>query len=527
MAGGELTVDSQSLDLTPNIEKGLSAITVLAFISFLSSLTIFVYLAYKLIWYLYIRKQAGEAGHDHEHQPKSFQRRVDFALGIDGIFGDNDDGDQKPIDRPRRSSAAGPMPKPPRQPPNQFLILIFNLLLADMHQGVAFFLNAQWLRHEMVHVGTATCFVQGLFVSTGDLSSSCFITMIAIHTYLSVVRRYMMPHRVLYLAIAGIWVFVYAISTIPIAATRNGADEGGFFVRAGAWVSSPPPPFFYNPREKIPLTGQCWVNIAYTDLRLFTHYIFIFIALATTSALYTAIFVSLRRQTRASAASSSSRSGSATSATMSQFQLSHNPAFLIYPVIYILCTLPLALGRIASMAQKNVPLEYMCFAGAMIASNGMFDCMLFGTTRNVIVFASKHEVDRSNTGLETFNFMQTPRTRRYGNMVWVQGGGNRSTVRAAAKESEDRTTGGWWSWQRLGGGGVDKPERALRGHRRAGSRSVSQESLRGPTAIQMDTVTTVVVELERDKDGDARYPDPAASASASVNSADKEYPRAL
>lgn len=251
------------------------------------------------------------------------------------------------------------------------------------------------------------------------------------------------------------------------------------------------------------------MNIEYPILRLVTHYLFIFIAIAITAGLYTAIFIHLRAEAR----------GSSTRSTSSQLDLSHNPAFLIYPVIYVVCTLPLALGRIASMAGADPPLGYMCFAGALISTNGMFDCMLFGTTRNVIVFASKHDVDYADTGLTTFNFMQTPSSRRYGNMVWVQGGGPR------IKPAEDKTTGGWWSWQKLGGGG-ESSERT-RGHRRTGSRSVSQESLRGPAAIQMDTVTTVVVEMDSHKDHDSRYPNPAASDSPSVTSTDKAYPRAI
>lgn len=287
------------------------------------------------------------------------------------------------------------------------------------------------------------------------------------------------------------------------------------------------------------------MNIEYSNLRLLTHYLFIFIALALTSALYIAIFIHLRRETSKTihpnpkgngsssmgggSSISNHGSSSVTNANVTTFNLSHNPAFLIYPVIYVLCTLPLALGRIGSMAGADIPMGYMCFAGAMIASNGMFDCMLFGTTRNVIVFASKHEVDRRDTGLNTFNFMQTPSTRRYGNMVWVQGAGGNGAARRASKANEDKTAGGWWSWQRLGGGNKsddDDTRRPSRTMRRPRQRGISQESLRGPGAIQMDTVTSVVVEVEQDKykmDSDLRYPEPTSS----VTSADKEDPRTL
>jgi hypothetical protein len=241
------------------------------------------------------------------------------------------------------------------------------------------------------------------------------------------------------------------------------------------------------------------MNTKYEVLRLVTHYLFIFIAIGITSILYLLIFLSLRRRARQIDPKATD------DRTETELQLTRNPAFLIYPVIYVLCTLPLALGRIATMAGAEVPLGYFCFAGAMIASNGTFDCLLFGTTRNVIIFASKYEIGRSDVGLTTFRFMQNGQGRRFGNFIFIQGGRQRA---------QDQVAGGWWSWQRLAG-------RSDETHRKA-TRSVSQESLRGP-AIQMDTVTTVVVETDHDKERDARYPNPEASATPSLSSGGEKY----
>lgn len=520
----------QSLGLDRQLQQGLTGITVLAFLSFLSSTTLFLYLGYKIIWHTYFSSPSitRSPSHDQDRpqqdqqQGNSFQRRVDFALGIDGIFSDDaaSERDPKTFTSDRDSvcsrnaaanSASSALKAPKKNPPNQFLILIFNLLLADMHQGVAFFTNAEWLRYNEIRVGTPICFAQGLFVSLGDLASSCFITTIAVHTYLSIVRRYTIRHRTLYMILVAIWLFIYGISLIPVAATRNGADHGGFFVRAGAW---------------------CWMNNQYSILRFVTHYLYIFIAIATTTILYTLVFISIRRQSRTPPSSSQSAA-----AAIQELNLSHNPAFLIYPVIYVVCTLPLAIGRIATMAQTDVPLGYMCFAGAMIASNGFFDCLLFGTTRNVIVFASKTDIGRSNTGLDTFNFMQTPRTRRYGNMVWVQGGSGGRTAGSSNNNRYPRSedagpsstiTGGWWSWARIGGAA----DRARGVNKRAISdtRTVSEESLRGPegAVIQMDTVTSVVVETDQYQMRDHHFSGPSASMTPSMtttSSMDKVYPR--
>ncbi|KAM5357341.1 hypothetical protein ACJZ2D_016364 [Fusarium nematophilum] len=485
MPWGDLAVESRTLDpLGADLRSGLTAITVLAFLSFFASTTLFFYLAYKLAtWHFFIRHQ--HAGEVQETASGSLQRAIDFTLGIDGIFTDSSNNQAANGDQGKGSDAVkGQETQTGRKHPNQFLILIINLLLADMHQGVAFFLNVEWLRRDAIVVGTPSCFTQGLFVSLGDLASSMFITAIAVHTYLSVVSRRRTPQMVLYLAIGTTWIFVYAISFIPIAATSNGAEFGGFFVRAGSW---------------------CWMNRKYENLRLLTHYLFIFIALATTSILYTIIFLSIRRQAR-SASTSQDDDGDIT-----QLQLSRNPAFLIYPVIYVLCTLPLAMGRIATMAGANVPNGYFCFAGAMIASNGSFDCLLFGTTRNVIIFASRYDVDTSDVGLHTFAFMKTPANRRFGNIISIQGGQNRG--------EEGSTANGWWAWPGRRSGSDTRPRKGV-------ARTVSQESLRGP-AIQMDTVTSVVVEVDDTQERDPRFPDPTSSSNPSLNSTDKEFVRIL
>ncbi|KAF3068797.1 putative G-protein coupled receptor protein [Trichoderma camerunense] len=507
MPSGELPIEGQSLGpLTPSHRSGLLAITVLACISFFAAATLFIYLTYKIVsWQLFVRRenekrfrQTHPVQDDHDlprrpslpqgahHEASSSQHAVDFTLGIDGVF----------AQRPRQSNDAsvqgdakfpqqdpGPPIRPMKGSPNQFLILIYNLLVADLHQSIAFALNSTWINRNAVLVDTKTCWAQGFFVSTGDLSSSMFITLIAVHTFFSVVKGYRPSQRTLYMSIGLVWLFVYFISTLPIAITNNGREHGGFFVRAGAW---------------------CWINAEYENLRLFTHYLWIFLALGITTGLYVAIYYSLRQQAlrrRAANPDSTSDPG---------FAGDHNPAFLIYPIIYVTCTLPLATERVASMSGANIPLGLFCFAGALISLNGFFDCLLFGTTRHSIIFASKYDLDVADTGVKTIAFLQTPKSRRYGNMVWIQGG------EGSRRNMEPKTTGGWWSWQRLAG-----RSSSLRQEKRRRPRGSSQESLRGP-GIQMDLVTTVVVEVEDDKERDPRFPDPAASASPSVNSTERD-----
>lgn len=134
---------------------------------------------------------------------------------------------------------------------NQFIILIFNLLWADLLQSLAFLLNVEWLRIGSVQVGTSLCYVQGTLVSTGDLGSGVWCFAIGLHTFASVILDYRLKPRIFYLTILLLWVFIHGISWIG-----PGIHPHNYYVRSGVW---------------------CWINRDLKGLRLWTHYFWIFI----------------------------------------------------------------------------------------------------------------------------------------------------------------------------------------------------------------------------------------------------------
>ncbi|RYP29026.1 hypothetical protein DL767_006952 [Monosporascus sp. MG133] len=478
---GQLRPESDTLSSLPDYHrKGLIAISVLGTMSFISSGALFLYLTVKLgRWYLQAPSAQEQPEEDHaaSNDLTLGLAQKNFGRGQPKLTGGERPRDVQDVQHQNRQP-------PKKKAPNQFLILILNLLLADMHQGTAFMLSARWVRDNGITVGTRTCWTQGWFVSNGDLSSSCFTGAIAVYTYLIIVKNRKPPYRLLYSVMAALWVFVYFMGVLGVIVTQNGKNVGGLYVRAAAW---------------------CWLNIEYENYRLWFHYFWIFLSLALTTVLYSLIFYHLRP--RSSSASQSSSGGQQQDGEPSSTRRSSNshPAFLIYPLIYVSCTAPLALGRIATMAGVNVSITYFCVAGALIASNGFLDVLLFSTTRHLVLFNAP--ADSDDTGLSTFAFMRTPRDRQYGNMVWVQGGA-RNTASEGGKPRGRRKNGGS-GWERIG-------ERIGWGSRRShykstsrewvgGPGSVSQESLRGgygymaDNGIQMDTVTTVVVEVEQGK----------------------------
>ncbi|KAK3984776.1 G protein-coupled glucose receptor regulating Gpa2-domain-containing protein [Cladorrhinum sp. PSN332] len=422
------------------LTHGLASVTTFGFLSFLSALWLFCFLTYQFVGW-----QVGGSPDDDHGGDAERTASTELDFDVDGFLvpasRDPPGGNGRQIKQKRNF-----FQRLRDDPPNQFFILIYNLLLADFQQAMGFLLNVAWLSKHGIYVETATCWVQGWFLSTGNLASSAFICGIGIHTYLGVVKNYRPPTGIFYSVILFLWFFVYGTTLLGVIITRDGAPNGyGLYARAGAW---------------------CWINSDYQDLRLYLHYLWIFIALALTAVVYLVIVVRLYIRNKNSDKDSKQRPESppsrsfelpppATSASTSTSMtkslddvhsadnLNGNKAaittFLLYPLIYIICTAPLAICRLAAMAEAEVPLSCYCLAGSMVASAGWLDVLLYATTRRSIIFSGEKPPSQ-DTGLETFAFikgtLRTPK-REFGNVVFVDGG------KEGAAE-----VGGLWGWVR-------------------------------------------------------------------------------
>jgi hypothetical protein len=155
---------------------------------------------------------------------------------------------------------------------NQYVILIYNLLLADLQQSIAFSISFHWLRIDKILAPTAPCFIQGWFLNIGDVASGFFVLAIAIHTWLGVIKGYKMPYMWFVVSILGIWLAALLLTILgPIL------HGDRFFTRAGGW---------------------CWISGKFQNERLWLHYLWIFIVEFGTIAIYGHIFVHLRGRIR-------------------------------------------------------------------------------------------------------------------------------------------------------------------------------------------------------------------------------------
>lgn len=264
---------------------------------------------------------------------------------------------------------------------NQFVILIFNLILADVQQSIAFMLNAEWLRKDAIDVGTSSCWAQGWFVSTGDLSSGLFTLAIAIHSYADIVHDYRLGTRSFLAAIGSLWIFNYLLAVIGVV--LHPADV---YVRAGAW---------------------CWINNKYSPERLWLHYFWILIAEFATVVIYALIFTIIRQRVATSFYDAETKNRA------------NNAAKLIvaYPIIYVICTLPLVIARLMSMAGREVTFTQLCIAGAMITSNGWLDVLLYSITRRALLFGPDSDKNRA---IDTFRLRPDD---TFGNVTTIEASG--------------------------------------------------------------------------------------------------------
>ncbi|KAF7627584.1 G protein-coupled glucose receptor regulating Gpa2-domain-containing protein [Aspergillus flavus] len=296
------------IDPLPSAQrKGLIAVTVMAFLSFIATLVLLLFITYRLVFWR-----------------SNYARYIGY---------------------------------------NQYIVLIYNLVLADLQQSLAFLICLKWITENKIEASSAACFLQGFWLQIGDPGSGLFVLAIAVHTFILVALGHKLSHRVFVCGVVGVWLFVAILVIIPLAA------HGRFvFIPSGAW---------------------CWISEEYEPIRLWTHYIWIFLAEFGTVCLYAIMWFQLRRRIKQSAILGNSQ-------TESLKRLRRVIGYMIiYPVAYIVLSLPLAAGRMATAQGQTPSIAFFCVAGAVITSSGLVDVLLYTLTRRNLILESEPSRDRS------------------------------------------------------------------------------------------------------------------------------------
>ena len=124
------------------------------------------------------------------------------------------------------------------------------------------------------------------------------------------------------------------------------------------------------------VTSQCWINSKYEPLRLYTHYLWIFVAEFGSVFLYAIVGFRLRRTITQTAILGDKRAQSLRRVVRHM---------AIYPIAYVVLSLPLAAGRMAMVRGFTPSPAYFCAAAAIITSSGVVDVTIYTLTRGRLV----------------------------------------------------------------------------------------------------------------------------------------------
>ena len=210
--------------------QGITAVGFAALISLLSTGALFLFLTYVYVLWQVQRWRAGR---------REWTRRasLDLSLGLPDCRGSEIESSS---DGRRDEPSGGQSSIRSRRPRNPFPHLIYNILLAEIHTAVGYSVNLIWVARDGVLEGTLTCWIQGWFDSIGILAASQFFIIMSVTTYLAVVWGWRPPQQVTQAVMLLVWLVVYLLCSLPIIATDSGKARGGWYVRADAWVSTPP-----------------------------------------------------------------------------------------------------------------------------------------------------------------------------------------------------------------------------------------------------------------------------------------------
>lgn len=99
---------------------------------------------------------------------------------------------------------------------NQYVLLVLNLLIADMQQSSAFLVSWHWIRLDAILAPSAPCFAQAWLLHSGDVSSGFFVLAIAVHTFITAVSGKRIGHKTFFAVIVCIWCFAYLLTGIGV-----------------------------------------------------------------------------------------------------------------------------------------------------------------------------------------------------------------------------------------------------------------------------------------------------------------------
>lgn len=170
---------SSTLDPLPeDLRHGLIAVTVLAFVSLISTALLVLYITYRLIKWQRIARQIPQHNVEQLHNACTASDGTnDLSLGLEERHYHylKKNPHSPTITEPSTPRLEkGPLSITKKDTRwNPVLMLIYNLLCANMMEAMAFLLSIEWLKADGIFVPTAACWAQGWFSMYKHLAITC------------------------------------------------------------------------------------------------------------------------------------------------------------------------------------------------------------------------------------------------------------------------------------------------------------------------------------------------------------------
>jgi G protein-coupled glucose receptor regulating Gpa2 len=116
---------------------------------------------------------------------------------------------------------------------NQYVILIYSVLIADLQLATGFLVSIKWLHDDQMYAPSSACNAQAWLTNVGDLASGLFILAIAAHTFLAVVFGRRLEFYTFCSIVVGLWVVSVVVTAVPVI-----LHPGDIFAVGGNWVTS-------------------------------------------------------------------------------------------------------------------------------------------------------------------------------------------------------------------------------------------------------------------------------------------------
>lgn len=225
--------------LPENHRSGLIILTAVSFLSFLSTLILWLFISYKLL-----KERLTQKKQPDDARPNVVIGGVpDLTLGLDApASGAQGFARLQELDRlaaeeeQRNTEAERRRVEEAVQARNPFPILVYNLLIADMMEALAYGLSFYWVYADGIFAPSSVCWAQGWLGSTSNLAASLFLSLISVNTFLTVGLGYKVPPWAVYTAIAVLWTFDFVVNGAGVGITARTAPPGeSFFMRANVW----------------------------------------------------------------------------------------------------------------------------------------------------------------------------------------------------------------------------------------------------------------------------------------------------